>query len=126
MRWATPVDRNRNRCDRGCDQSVLVDACFFDGSCDRYHPASKIQCHIDDTVIGIVMSFTIALGIVILSRGGGFNKYSRFLIGDLLSITPGEIYALAVLAIAFIVLWIISVQSYFLVSTNTSLARSRE
>ena len=31
-----------------------------------------------DTIIGIVMSFTVATGIVILSRGGGFSRYSRY------------------------------------------------
>ena len=74
----------------------------------RYSAASS------DTVIGIVMSFTVALGIVILSRGGGFNKYSRFLIGDLLSITPHEIAGLCAVAIVFVVLWITSFNRIFL------------
>jgi zinc transport system permease protein len=86
----------------------------------RYSAASS------DTVIGIVMSFTVALGVVILSRGGGFNKYSRFLIGDLLSITHEDIMALCVVAIAFIALWITSFNRIFLVSLNASLARSRK
>lgn len=79
-----------------------------------------------DTVIGIVMSFTVALGIVILSHGGGFNKYSRFLIGDLLSITHEDILVLCVVTIAFIALWITSFNRIFLVSLNVSLARSRK
>jgi len=78
-----------------------------------------------DSVIGIVMSFTVALGIVILSRGGGFNKYSRFLIGDILSITQTEIFCLIAVAIIFIVLWLVYFNRIFLVSINTSLARSR-
>jgi zinc transport system permease protein len=78
-----------------------------------------------DTIIGIVMSFTIALGIVILSRGGGFNRYSRFLIGDLLSITPSDIAALCAVTILFILLWIFFFNRIFLVSMNSSLARSR-
>jgi zinc transport system permease protein len=78
-----------------------------------------------DSVIGIVMSFTVALGIVILSRGGGFNKYSRFLIGDILSITQTEILCLIAVAIIFIVLWLVYFNRIFLVSINTSLARSR-
>ena len=85
----------------------------------RYTAASS------DTVIGIVMSFMVALGIVILSRGGGFNKYSRFLIGDLLSITHEDIALLCIVAVAFIAVWIVNFNRIFLVSLNTSLARSR-
>ncbi|MDD5675235.1 MAG: metal ABC transporter permease [Chitinivibrionales bacterium] len=85
----------------------------------RYSAASS------DTVIGIVMSFTVACGVVILSRGGGFNKYSRYLIGDLLSITRGEILSLILVAALFLVFWLSSFNRIFLVSTNTSLARSR-
>jgi zinc transport system permease protein len=85
----------------------------------RYTAASS------DTVIGIVMSFIVALGIVILSRGGGFNKYSRFLIGDLLSITHEDIALLCIVAVVFIILWIFYFNRIFLVSLNSSLARSR-
>lgn len=52
-----------------------------------------------DTILGLVMSFTVALGVVLLSRGGGFSKYSRFLVGDLLTITPIEIGRLALLGV---------------------------
>jgi zinc transport system permease protein len=85
----------------------------------RYSAASS------DTVIGIVMSFTIALGIVLLSRNGGFNRYSGFLVGDLLSITRTDITALGVVLGLFIILWIVAFNQIFLVSMNASLARSR-
>ena len=86
----------------------------------RYSAASS------DTVIGIVMSFTLALGIVILSRNGGFNRYSSFLIGDILSIAPREVMILLIVAAVFVTLWITNFNSIFLVSMNTSLARSRK
>ncbi len=86
----------------------------------RYSAASS------DTVIGIVMSFTVALGIVILSRGGGFNRYSRYLIGDLLSITPAEIVMLCIVTVVFLTIWVTLFNRIFLVSINTSLARSRK
>ena len=35
-----------------------------------------------DTIIGVFSSSAVALGIVILSYNGGFNKYSAYLIGD--------------------------------------------
>ena len=47
-----------------------------------------------DTVIGVFSSTAVALGLVILSYGGGFSKYSAFLIGDILSVTSGELLAL--------------------------------
>ena len=40
-----------------------------------------------DTVIGVTMAFAVALGVVLLSRGGGFARYSRYLVGDMLTIT---------------------------------------
>ena len=78
-----------------------------------------------DTVIGVFSSMAVALGIVILSRGGGFNKYSAYLIGDLLSITPGEVGMLALVLIAVIVFWVFSFNKLLLVSINESLAKSR-
>jgi ABC-type Mn2+/Zn2+ transport systems, permease components len=78
-----------------------------------------------DTVIGVFSSIAVALGVVILSRGGGFNKYSAYLIGDLLSITPGEIGALGLVFIAVIIFWYFSFNKLLLVSMNESLAKSR-
>lgn len=78
-----------------------------------------------DTVIGLFMAFAVALGIVILSRGGGFAKYSGYLIGDILSITPAEIRNLLVLILAVTVLWILYFNQLMLISLNPSLAKSR-
>ncbi|MFH0880771.1 MAG: metal ABC transporter permease [Lentisphaerota bacterium] len=78
-----------------------------------------------DTVIGLVMSFTVALGVVLLSRGGGFVKYSRYLIGDLLTITPLEIGGLALLLILVVGLWYFFFNRLFLTFVNRSLAKSR-
>lgn len=78
-----------------------------------------------DTIIGVFSASAVALGIVILSRGGGFAKYSRFLIGDLLSITPGQIAMLLVVLALVIILWLVMFNKLLLVSVNPSLARSR-
>ncbi len=79
-----------------------------------------------DTVTGIMMSTSLSLGIVILSRGESFNRYSKFLIGDFLSISPPDIRNLIVVAILFLVVWIVFFNRFFLVSLNTSLAGSRK
>jgi zinc transport system permease protein len=78
-----------------------------------------------DTVIGVFTSVAVALGIVILSRGGGFNKFSAYLIGDLLSITPGEVGCLGLVLIAVIIFWYFFFNKLLLVSINESLAKSR-
>ena len=44
-----------------------------------------------DTIISVFSSIAIALGLAILSQSGNFNKYSSYLVGDILSITEGEI-----------------------------------
>jgi zinc transport system permease protein len=79
-----------------------------------------------DTVTGIMMSTALALGIVILSRGGSFNRYSQFLIGDFLSISSSDICNLMIIAILFLIIWVVFFNQFFLVSLNTSLAGSRK
>ena len=78
-----------------------------------------------DTVIGVFSSTAIAAGIVILSRGGGFNKYSTYLIGDLLSIYPRELGLLMLLLGFVLVFWMFLFNKLLLVSVNPSLAASR-
>lgn len=78
-----------------------------------------------DTIIGLLMSFSVALGIVILSKYGGFNKYSKFLIGDILTVSPSEIFMLACVLVAVLATWFVFFNRIFLVSLNRSLAMSR-
>ncbi len=78
-----------------------------------------------DTVIALVMAVVVALGIVLLSRGGGFPRFSRYLIGDILTITPAETVRLAVLLGGVLVMWTLFFNAVFFVSLNRSLAASR-
>lgn len=78
-----------------------------------------------DTIIGVFSSSAVALGIVILSRGGGFAKYSSFLIGDLLSISAHQILILVVVLLMVLFFWGGFFNQLLLVSINPSLARSR-
>lgn len=78
-----------------------------------------------DTIISVFSSISIALGIVILSRNGGFAKYSSYLTGDILTVRPREILAVLItLAIAYI-LWIKIYNRLLLISINQSFAASR-
>jgi zinc transport system permease protein len=78
-----------------------------------------------DTVIGVTMAFAVALGVVLLSRGGGFARYSRYLVGDMLTITRPELARLGLLALAVLGVWLTLFNNLFLVTVNRSLARSR-
>jgi zinc transport system permease protein len=79
-----------------------------------------------DTIIGVFSSTAVALGIFLATLDGkSFAKLNSYLIGDILSITPGEIGFLAiVLAIVFI-FWLFVFNKLLLVSINPSLAGSR-
>ena len=78
-----------------------------------------------DTIIGVFSSTGIALGLMLMSRGGGFNKYSSYLIGDLLSISPEEIDSLFFVFLAVVLVWALVFNSLLVLSINASFARSR-
>lgn len=78
-----------------------------------------------DTIIGVFSSSAVALGIVILSYNGGFNKYSIYLIGDLLSISNTDIFMLIISFIAVLLIWLTCFNKFLLVSINHTFARSR-
>jgi len=79
-----------------------------------------------DTIIGTISSIAIALGLVLMSQGGNFNKYSSYLIGDVLSITTNEIVLLFVTLIATIAFWSILFNKLVLSGVNTAIANSRK
>ena len=78
-----------------------------------------------DTVISVFSSTSIAAGLLILSRGGGFAKYSSLLIGDVLAVKPADLMWLLIALAAGIVLWVHMYNALLLTSVNESLARSR-
>ena len=85
----------------------------------------KITSASTDTIIATVTATTVAGGIVILSRGGGFSKFTRYLIGDILSISPKEIYILAVVLIATVTIWLVFFNKFLLSALNVSIAKTR-
>jgi zinc transport system permease protein len=78
-----------------------------------------------DTAIGLVMAFTVSLGIVILSRGGDFARYTNFLIGDMLAVSPADIAWLGLLALAVVLLFLFFFNRLLLATLSPALARSR-
>ena len=79
-----------------------------------------------DTLIGVFSSGAVAAGIFIATLGGGsFTKYNKYLIGDILSVTPGEIGILAIVLVGVIVLWILFSNRLALTAIHPELASSR-
>ena len=82
--------------------------------------------HTADTLIGVFSSTAVALGIFVATLGGGsFTKYNKYLIGDILSVTPSEIAALALVLIAVLVFWAVASNRLTLASVYPQLASSR-
>jgi zinc transport system permease protein len=79
-----------------------------------------------DTLIGVFSSTAVALGIFIATLGGGsFTKYNRYLIGDILSVTPAEIGALALVLAAVLIFWVLFSNRLTLSAIHPALASSR-
>ena len=78
-----------------------------------------------DTVISVFSSTSIAAGLLILSRGGGFAKYSSLLVGDVLAVTPDDLLLLLIALVVGVALWMAMYNRLLLAGVNASLARSR-
>ena len=79
-----------------------------------------------DTLIGVFSSTAVALGIFVATLGGGsFTKYNKFLIGDILSVTPGEIGMLAAVLFCVLVFWVLFANRLSLIAIHPQLASSR-
>ena len=79
-----------------------------------------------DTLIGVFSSSAVALGIFVATLGGGsFTKYNKFLIGDILSVTPEEIGMLALVLLGVLVFWLLFANRLSLIAIHPQLASSR-
>ena len=82
--------------------------------------------HTADTLIGVFSSAAVALGIFIATLdGGSFAKYNKFLIGDILSVTPAEIGMLLIVLLSVCILWIFIANRLTLCIIHPQLASSR-
>jgi len=82
--------------------------------------------HAADTLIGVFSSTAVALGIFIATlNGGSFTKYNKYLIGDILSVTPVEIGVLALVLLAVVIFWVFSSNRLVLTAIHPQLASSR-
>lgn len=79
-----------------------------------------------DTIISVFSSTAVALGIFIATLGGSsFTKFNRYLIGDILSVTPMELGMLALVLLGVVVLWVLASNRLVLTAVHPQLASSR-
>ena len=78
-----------------------------------------------DTIISVFSSIAIALGLAMLAQSGNFNRYSSYLVGDILSITNAEILYLFLAFIAVGAFWYFAFNKLNVTSINSTLAKSR-
>ncbi len=78
-----------------------------------------------DTNISVFSSTGIALGLVLLSQGSNFSRYSALLVGDVLAIGPGDLKWLLLSLIAGVAAWVLIYNQLLLTAVNPQLAHSR-
>lgn len=82
--------------------------------------------HTADTLIGVFSSTAVALGIFVATLdGSSFTKFNRYLIGDILSVSPSELCMLAVTLLAIVLFWLFTSNQLTLASIYPQLASSR-
>lgn len=82
--------------------------------------------HAADTLIGVFSSTAVALGIFLATLdGGSFTKYNRYLIGDILSVTPTEIGLLLITLVCVILFWCLASNRLTLTAIHPHFASSR-
>ncbi len=102
--------------------SMLIFAVLFALLLNRIKRRRSVST---DTVISVFSSLSIALGLMILSRGGKFAKYSNLLVGDVLSITVKEIGLLALIFVITIMFWLLFFNKLHAAGVNEALAKSK-
>ncbi|MFH0975142.1 MAG: metal ABC transporter permease [Spirochaetota bacterium] len=75
-----------------------------------------------DTVIAVFTSFSVALGIALLTGGSSFRKYSVYLVGDILSVNPADIFYLLIMAFVVFVFFLLFGSYLSLIGIEPSLA----
>ncbi len=79
-----------------------------------------------DTLIGVFSCAAVALGIFVATLGGdSFTKYNKYLIGDILSVSPGEIAMLAIVLAIVVIFWSLCANRLTLTAIHPQLASSR-
>lgn len=102
--------------------AMIVFAIFLAIAINFFRDSTKAS---SETIIGVFFALSSALGIAILSAGGNFNRFTGFLIGDILVITDTQILQLAALLAMLFIYWILFSNRLIIISLSPVLAKSR-
>ena len=102
--------------------SMVIFAVVFALALNRIKRMNTITT---DTIISVFASLSTAVGLVMLSKGGNFAKYSNILVGDILSINGKEILLLLGIFCATLVFWMVAFNKLHALSVNSALAKSK-
>ncbi len=86
---------------------------------------SHTSLHSQDTIIAVLSSISVSAGIILLSKNGGFAKYSSCLTGDLLVVNRREIFFLFLIFLVVLITWATVSNKFLLSSFNKNLALSK-
>ncbi|MDR2504494.1 MAG: metal ABC transporter permease [Oscillospiraceae bacterium] len=78
-----------------------------------------------DTTLGVFSSAALALGLVLMSLGGGFAKYSSILVGDLLAMQSTDLIPLAAALVCTAVYMTFRYNKLLLAVSQPAIAKSR-
>ncbi len=79
-----------------------------------------------DTIIGVMFSISVALGVVIISARRGLSRIlESFLYGNILAVSEPEVGVMALLLVAVVVFLALSYNRLFLIGINDALAHTR-
>jgi len=113
-------------CICGCSAPVGIAVLFAVAFALLFSFVRSRSNHAADTLIGVFSSTAVALGIFAATLGGGsFTKYNKYLIGDILSVTPAEIGWLFLVLLAVAVFWVFFSNRLTLSAIHPVLASSR-
>ncbi len=76
-----------------------------------------------DTIISVMASASLAVGLAILSRGGSFAGYSSLLIGDILGVGSGDLVALGCVLVVTVVFVVLAENAVLAAAIHPTLAR---
>ncbi len=102
--------------------AMCIFGCIFALVLNKIKRANVLS---NDTLISIFSSFSVAVGLAILSRGGNFGRYSSYIIGDILSIKIEEVLFILIILIFVIIFELKTSNKMLAISMNKTMAKSK-
>lgn len=79
----------------------------------------------EDSAIGVIFAAFFALGVVIISRQGGFRKdLGSLLFGNILGVSSADVWATAIVAVVVVAIMLALLKEFTLVAFDPTMARA--